>query len=93
MTDDDVREFWRADATGLAELGAHVGRLLDIGGGGACVSTTRPLEVGATLVARLSDEPGGWTYEFPAVVVWSEGAPDPRAGLRFEGEPRRVRMA
>lgn len=89
---DDVREYWRAAANGLAELGAQVGRLVDIGGGGLCVSTTRPLEVGAATEARLTDEDAGWTYEFPCVVVWAEGAPDPRAGLRFAGKPRRVRM-
>jgi hypothetical protein len=92
-TTDDVREFWRADGAGLAELGAQVGRLVDIGGGGMCVSTTKPLEVGMHVEARLSDEAGGWTYEFPAVVVWTEGDPDPRAGLRFEGMPRRTRLA
>jgi len=91
-TTDDVREFWRADGAGLAELGAHVGRLVDIGGGGVCVSTTKPLEVGAFTEARITDEAGGWTYEFPAVVVWVEGGPDARAGLRFEGRPRRSRL-
>lgn len=92
-TNDDVREFWRADGSGLAEIGAQVGRLVDIGGGGACVSTTRPLQIGTLTEARLTDEAGGWTYEFPAIVVWAEGVPDPRAGLRFQGMPRRTRLA
>lgn len=93
---DDVREFWRAEASGLAELGVpealQAGRLVDIGGGGLCVSTARPLEVGAFTEARLTDEEGGWAYEFPCVVVWAEGAPDPKAGLRFDGRPRRIRL-
>ena len=90
---EEVREYWRVSARGLAELGAQVGRLTDIGGGGLSISTTRPLPIGAVTHVRLTDDENGWIYEFPCVVVWShDEADDARAGLRFVGRPTRSRL-
>jgi len=89
---EEVREFWRVPAHGLAELDRQVGRLSDIGGGGLCVATVHPLESGTQMRVRVTDDQSGWVYEFPCVVVWSSSEPDPHAGLRFTGRPRRARL-
>ena len=89
---EDVREFWRVPAHGLAELERQVGRLSDIGGGGICVATVHALDAGSEMRVRVTDDEAGWVYEFPCVVVWSSPDPDPHAGLRFTGRPRRARL-
>lgn len=89
---EEVREFWRASAYGLAELDHQVGRLTDIGGGGLSVTMATPIKRGAETHVRVTDDDAGWVYEFPCVVVWSTPDPDARAGLRFAGKPRRARV-
>lgn len=85
----EVREFARVPARGLAEVGAHVGRLTDIGGGGLGISSLQPLPVGQRTRVRLEDIDSGVCYEFPCVVVWSRQGSDPGIGLRFWGKPSR----
>ncbi len=88
----EIREYWRASAHGLAELDHQVGRLADIGGGGLSIVMATAIKKGAQTSVRVTDDEGGWIYEFPCVVVWSTPGPDPRAGLRFAGKPRRARL-
>ncbi|MBI2892252.1 MAG: PilZ domain-containing protein [Deltaproteobacteria bacterium] len=85
----EVREFARVAARGLAEIGADVGRLTDIGGGGLGISTLHPLPVGHRTNVRLEDIDSGLSYEFPCVVVWSRDGSDPGIGVRFWGKPTR----
>jgi hypothetical protein len=85
----EVREFARVAARGLAEIGAHVGRLTDIGGGGLGISTLHPLPVGHRTSVRLEDIDSGVSYEFPCVVVWSRLGADPGIGVCFWGKPSR----
>lgn len=89
---EEVRQFWRAPARGLAELDRQAGRLSDIGGGGLGVATARPVAAGLETRVRVPDEEAGWLYEFPCTVVWATAEPEPRIGLRFTGRPQRVRM-
>ena len=62
---EEVREFWRASAHGLAELDRQVGRLSDIGAGGLSVAMATPIPRGERTNVRVTDDEAGWVYEFP----------------------------
>ncbi len=63
------------------------GEIRDLGGGGFCVETRRPPDVGTRLILRVEDARRGLEYVFPCVVAWRARAGRWRMGLALDGVP------
>ena len=88
------RAFARIEARGPVQFtappGFGLGQLADLGGGGLCIATSRPLAPDTRTVVRLVDPTGGREFVFPCKVIWSRPGPDPAMGLAFDGVPMRM---
>ena len=66
------------------------GMLLNISGGGLCLSTYRPPRPGTTSIIRIADPAAGVEYVFPALVVWRTTTGRRLVGLAFDGVPAKT---
>lgn len=88
------RAFARLDARGPVQFtappGFGLGQLADLGGGGLCIATSRPLVPETRTVVRLVDPTGGREFVFPCRIAWRHEGRDSCMGLAFDGVPLRL---
>ena len=88
------RAFARIEARGPVQFtappGFGLGQLADLGGGGLCIATSRPLAPDTRTVVRLVDPTGGREFVFPCRIAWRQEGREPCMGLAFDGVPLRL---
>ena len=72
--------------------GFETGEVRNLGGGGFCIATRRPPEVGTSVIVRLADPVEGIEYVFPCLVVWRSTNSPGQMGVRLDGVPHKNPM-
>lgn len=94
--DTRLREFARAKVPMTVQFtrpgGFEVGEIRDMSGGGFCIATPRPPEVGTRVIVRIAESTQRCEYVFPCVLTWRAKSGPGRMGVALDGVPRRAAM-